>query len=546
MASATPAPSTLTARVYVSQGESYSFRELQTGVLPTPPTTAVCFSGGGTRSLSATQGQLRGLIAAGLLPKAGYISCVSGGSWAATAFTYYDAGAQNDAEFLGPVTAPGAITAAGLQQLSPSCLGYTATQPFRSVLFKLLDDKSVPRDEVWIRAVGQVFFAPFGLYDPGSPAYFSLDAATVASIVERNPALAGAAFQTVRSNGVDAPRPFLVLNSTLIWPVDDLRHENRVGFEYTPLYVGSPYLLKIGYKPLLGPPVYRTVGGGFLEPFAYGCPAPVGPPDSQGCVAVLPPPRPFTLTDASGTSSAAYGALFDEVDAALSPHVNYWPVTGAGGTPTFNYAFGDGGNLENYGLIPMLLRGVRRIVVFINTETKLNLGYSPSATNPPSASDLDDDLPPLFGVKVKEFLHTGNPFPHNQVFDQDDFATVVVDLQEAKKAGGPAVALTELTVQPNPWWGLPGGWNVQICWVYLDRVADWEQQLPADLQAQIQEGNEPTHPKGPFVHFPNYKTIDEDAWDIVQLTAPQVNLLADLTCWTVSNSPDVQQVLAGT
>ena len=541
MAPDTPAPSTLSARAYISQGSSYVFPEQQPGVLPAVPTTAVCFSGGGTRALTAAMGQLRGLVAAGLMDKIGYISCVSGGSWASTAFTYYNSGAQNDGEFLGPVTKPGAITMDGLGQLAPSCLGHTATQPFRNIVLGNLDDKSVPRDEVWIRAVGEVFFAPFGLYDLANPSYFSLDAATVADIVQRNPSLAGANFQTVRANGMDAPRPFLVVNSSLIWPVSDLRHENLVVFQYTPLAVGSPFLLKIGYKPQLGQPIYRTVGGGLLEPFAYGCPAPAGPPDSQGLVEVAPPPAPFTLTDASGTSSAAFAGIFDEVDASLSPYVNYWPVTGLGGAPTFNYAFGDGGLLENYGLISMLQRGVRSAVVFINTEAKLSLTYSPAG--PPSSSEIDDSLPGLFGVHLKEFLHTGDPYPHNQVFPAADFATLVTALQEAKKAGKPAVALLNHTVQTNAWWGVPGGATVRVCWVYLDRVADWESELAPDIAQAIAEGNEGLVPRGPFRDFPNYKTIGEDALDLIQLTPPQVNLLADLTCWAVQNTPEIAQAL---
>ena len=45
-------------------------------------TVGVCFSGGGSRALSATMGQLRGLRALGVLDDVLFISSVSGGTWA--------------------------------------------------------------------------------------------------------------------------------------------------------------------------------------------------------------------------------------------------------------------------------------------------------------------------------------------------------------------------------------------------------------------------------------------------------------------------------
>ena len=412
------------------------------------------------------------------------------------------------------------------------------------MLWKLYKDPSVPRDQVWIRTVGEIFFSPFGLYDPADPAYFSLNDESVDAIRERNPTLDDARFHTVR----DSTRPYLLVNSTLIWPAGDLRRENHVGFEYTPLYVGSPFRLKIGYKPKFRGPLYRTVGGGFLEPFAYGCAAPSVPPTAKGEVDVLPPSRPFTLVDASGTSSSAYARALDEVDPELSPHMDYWPVTGAGAAALHSYAFGDGENIENYGLIAVLLRQARRVIVFINTETKLSLDYSPSDPlhRPPSTDDIDEFLPPLFGVPLKEhLLFDEDPFPHNQVFRSEDYPTVVGALQQAKQAGGGAVAVTPLEVQPNAWWGVQGQWEVTVCWVYLDRVALWEQQLDPNIRQDIDDGNRDALPTGPFKHFPNYPTIAEQSLDLVELTTAQVNLLADLSCWTLTNNAErVTQVLS--
>src|ERR1041384_3445948 len=49
----------------------------------------IAFSGGGTRSASASIGELRGLKKNGWLDKVRYVAAVSGGSWAAIPFTYW-------------------------------------------------------------------------------------------------------------------------------------------------------------------------------------------------------------------------------------------------------------------------------------------------------------------------------------------------------------------------------------------------------------------------------------------------------------------------
>jgi hypothetical protein len=50
----------------------------------------IAFSGGGTRSASATIGEIRGLIDNRWFEKVRYMAAVSGGSWAAVPFTYAD------------------------------------------------------------------------------------------------------------------------------------------------------------------------------------------------------------------------------------------------------------------------------------------------------------------------------------------------------------------------------------------------------------------------------------------------------------------------
>ncbi len=527
----------LRARVWVSEGRNYQFAELTPAggdLCDRTTNSGICFSGGGTRALSAGAGQLRALTELGLMTRARYISCVSGGSWLSGPYTYYRSGPSDDATFLGPITPPQDITMAGLREIDPNSIGATATQSLRNALFEALE-QGVPEDRLWIEAVGQIYYQPFGLHDREAEAYFSLFEATVADIVKRNPELAGATFHTVRPD-----RPYLLMDGTLIGPANlaPLELDSITTFQMTPLYCGGPLAASVTFNPSdHRPSETLPVGGGFVEPFAFGGQAPAQAPQ-DGLVTLPRPASVFSLAAASGTSSSAFAGFVEEhrilgID-RLAPEFLYWPVRPDGGQPTINFSFGDGAVIENYGLLPLLQRGVENIVVFINTDTKLNPDYDPSTA--PTASDLDSYLPPLFGFHVPS---TGVSTIHNRVFEQCDFAMVVKALQAAKRAGGVAMTTTELTTRDNDWWGIDGGNQVRVCWVYLDRVTDWEALLKRRIRRKIERGNHAWLFHGPFLDFPNYKTAMENLLDIVELTPEQVNLLADLTCWGVLENASV-------
>jgi hypothetical protein len=533
----------LTSRVWISSGTDYLFPECDLTLATA--NTGVCFSGGGTRAMSAAMGQLRGLTECGLIPHVRYISSVSGGSWASALYTYYRSGPglpADDAEFLGPVTEPENLTLDGLQHLPPTRLGWAATRSLRDAILELLAHDAPER--VWLDAVGRTFFQPFGLYDARKPAYFSLDEATVEAIRTANTPLADADFHTVRTQ---SPRPFLIMNSSMVGPsrLAPFKTEHLSHFEYSPLYVGNPFALSVDYRRGKSSTERLTVGGGYVEPFAFGGEAPTGAP--TGCVTGEPPavcsvelpqPLPYRLSDAAGTSSSAAAAGIDKLHLAdkLGAQALYWPVSRQAGATATRFDFGDGGSLENYGLVTLLLRRVRNLVVFINTPTKLNLDYDPE--RPPKSSDLDSNLGPLFG-------QPSATKPNNQVFSKADWPKVVGALQNAKREGRTVLASTQLEVQSNSWWGVEGGWTANICWVYNDRVEEWEKRLDSRIRGDIEDGNHELFRHGPLKFFPNYKTIDENLLDLVELTAEQVNLLADLSCWNVIRNRKVLESLLG-
>ncbi len=531
----------LTTQIWYSNGTTYTWPEQLAGV---QANVGICFPGGGTRALSATMGQLRGLLSFGGLNGVDYISCVSGGSWASTAFVYYKAGATSDEEFLGPVTEPANITLNGLSSMPTSCLGWGATQDLGDAI-DAAHNAGVREDLLWAAAIGQVFFERFGLYDIKSPSYFSLDDATVAKIKAANPSLADANFQVVRQPS-GYKMPYLLINATIDGPTHTAPYnpDQLVMITYSPLYAGIPFQQTITYpfaKSLAAKgSVQALVGGGFIEPFAWGCDAPASPA-TDGTVSVGAPDVVFEVANASGTSSSAFAAILEKIKLLdkLLPEQNYWPPVSSGTQPAAQlFDFGDGGNLENYGLLPLIMRGVKKVLLFINTETPLSPTYDPT-TGTATGNDLDASLANLFGIPVKS-----GGTDYNQVFPTGDFAPLIQAMQALKQNGQPMVVSATHAILPNSYWGIPGGGSIEVLYFYLDQVTSWKSQIKDDwVKLQLDLGD-----AGEFAHFPNYKTIDETLvppWSLTELSPKKVNLLADLTCWVVRNSQSTIQSFIG-
>jgi len=516
------------------------------------PSTGVCFSGGGTRAMNCAVGQMKGLHELGLWEDIGYISAVSGGSWASTIFTYYNQGAKNDAELLGTILPPNEITLEKLNYMPKGFMGEVISNSLMDNLYERLGADLISHgvlqkmDYIWIDGVGHTYLKPFGLYDSNAPKYFTLNAESRDDIISRNPKLNAEDFITVHDQEGDNHRPYLVVNSSLLGPSKDLpikNPENLSVFNYTPLYIGSNNPIQVNDKELVfGKKVSFNAGGGFVEPLGFGSNLVASQSkqlfgDGFNSLKVKLAKKRFQIVDATGTSSAAFGAIVSSSMLAqfssdlllgyslnhLIPEEEYWPISENGVIQEAKtYRFTDGGNLENYGLITLLQRDVKKIVVFINTNTPITVDLTPSADCPPLPNQIDDDLYPLFGYPQGNLIH-------NQVFSQADFNTVYDGLSGAKKNESTVMVKTNLVTVKNDWWGIPAGQEVEILWVYNESVPEWQNQLPAPVIEEICLGS-----KGNFPDFPLYKLIGENGiLDGISLTKQQVNLLYQLSAWNV-------------
>lgn len=525
--------STFITRWSRPRDDHFDYPERRTSLVDRTDNTGICFSGGGTRAQCAAVGQLRALTDLGLLDGVRYISSVSGGSWGTTPLLWGSPD-RSDETLLGPITPP--------EQLDPDTLAgplpadgilVTATVNLDAAL-RAQHQADTPASRRWTEAVGAVYLAPFGLHDADHPAYFTATHAEQDAITARNPALAGARF--VRSRAPDR-LPYHIINSCMIGPTDlePFTDEAPLSYEATPLYSGNPYRRQQLFFSRDGRWAEACLGGGYIESFAVGSPSleAVGDDDT---ITVQAPARPFTLADAVGMSSAAYAGVTATLGtstrglASRTPSLTTWSKE-PGAAPT-TMAMGDGGVLENYGLLTLLRRKVERVVVFINTSTALDLDYDPAARVPES-DQLDSFLPPLFGFSLSSL---GTALQSNHVFSGADWVPLVRALQDARRHGRPVTHRMRHTVLPNLVWGIEGGFEVEVLWCYLERVDDWEDRLPDEVEAAVDRGHRWIF-KGDYAHFPHYKTAGQDSLADVHLSPEQARLLADFTCEVVRMDP---------
>lgn len=559
----------------------------------TPGNVAVCLSGGGSRALSAGMGQLQALETlqangASLLSQVRAISTVSGGGWVGIPFVYFKG--TSDTDYLGAYVNPADLTLDSICSISSSQIGARVTSDFtipylalEALVLYVCD--GVPADMLWQTLIGLHILQPYGLFQQGAnraPAsLFSYNAAALSQYVTGpNPSLAGQPANLV----ADVPgeqRPYLVCNcgmfvqsggQTLLAPVQS-----------------TPFLTGITSRPPGAVDAnLRAPGGGGVTSFAFNS-APLNTPD--GTLRVQQN-RQWSLVDAAGTSSAAFAAAFQSIGAdwarspahfraairvykdkvksnlgragtdpakieaywqslldatdradlatirenagilqALIPAYQYWPVDhvpyGETVAPT---EFADGGLLENCGVASMLAYAdIDKLIAFVNSSTTLSKDDN-------GVIVVDDNIPPLFGYQPYNGsagyqLYAGATSPYyplfqkNQVFDSGCFQTLLDDLWNASGAGcnrTAPIASQQLVTVGNDWFGVAAGKPVTVLWVHLQNASHWYDSfgdllVRAAMDWEILTSN-----------FPHYDTLH------TELSATQVNLLANLAAWTVA------------
>lgn len=548
-------PPSVTANLWPLQTNGLMDKEaIAVGERFDPPWIGVCISGGGSRSLSAAMGQLRGLHHLGLMENVSWLSCVSGGCWASTLYTYLPETVSDDT-FLGSVAAPETLLwdspssdpGVDLSHMDADALGSVPQRlGWDHLLKKALEfrEEGIPEDRMWANAIGDLVLAPFGLGD--SPdRYFSwtekwLEENILVNNREPNNALSKNDFVLTRDN-----RPYLITNATLFYPPNATSGpfqpdplSNPYLIESTPMGVGVATTFLSEGAPNTGQQTNRDIGGGWVDSFAYGGNAPTRAP-VDGKVTLEVPEERYRLSDAAGNSSSAFvatiidqfGSQYDWLE-KLVPVFKYWPVHDAAdeSNSAHPYFFGDGGNFEDTGIAALVRRKLPRIVSFINGSTPL--GWDDSVHQ----VSCDSQLATLFGYapkengKVWERFGSSSTSPHRfaQIFDAEAFLPLLNDLWDAHTAGASAVSVCkDLKVVDNKRLGIIGDFATDVLFVVNTPVKAWHDALSIEVRAAMEIDPE-------YHAFPNYDTLLQ-----LHLNERQVNLLAHLSCWNVVSEEPV-------
>ncbi|CAK0806966.1 unnamed protein product [Prorocentrum cordatum] len=302
------------------------------------------------------------------------------------------------------------------------------------------------------------------------------DNETVQRIRSQNPQFNGSRF-LVPQRG--RPRVFVMGGVAEAPDGYKASEDSAASLQMSPDFTGIPFYpgnSTVSYYPATGtlksPLRHVLVGGGLVETFAFGSEEPAEQQRGGVAVPVTAPAAPFSLARAVGISSAGLAGLLSQAGlldlsagTALSPQASVWPVT-SDQFPTpqqaLTYQLGDGGNLENTGLLAMLQRRAKRIAVMMNTAAPFDQDTdfcgAPHDFDPSGkvAGDLSDKFG-FPGPQIKGAMF----YSKNQVFARRELLPLLCELGGLLKAGKPLVARRRLQVLANDWWGIAGGDEVE-------------------------------------------------------------------------------------
>jgi hypothetical protein len=223
----------------------------------------------------------------------------------------------------------------------------------------------------------------------------------------------------------------------------------------------------------------------------------------------------------------------------LVPTYKYWPVNDITAQPSIlTTDFADAGNLENTGLASLLAcSDIDSVIVFVNSSTPLKqYSVEKEKTNNLLSVEIDSQIPPLFGylpydkdrgyelysdVDLEKPEYSWNKmFRFNKIFKSDEFENFLFLMVQA--AGNnlntnSAIIEMKLQVLDNEWFGIKNRGTVNVVWTYNNKVTAWENQLSGDVRTELDK----------IKNFPCYSTFN------TQLSGSEVNLLANLTAWSV-------------
>lgn len=546
----------LSSKVYPYTHEKFVFPEIE--YIKDKPNVGIAFSGGGPRSASLTTGQLRALNKLGLLDKVKYISAVSGGAWASICYSYYPK--DNINTLLGNYKKPQELR---VQTLKKQYNGDLVKSISNAYIFNkyVKYAEQFKGDEIYANILSEIYLAPIGL---GQNKYVGYNSITIDSLINRNlnkKHLTKEDFYTYKND-----KPYLIVNGTVIGKLFRSWRLPSMHLEMTPLYTGVTYYNEF-YK--------RKIGGGYIETFAIDNKF-IRKEDINHLI-FKKRKNKFSLGDMMAITGNAPGTWANRLRIGSFwglPEIRFISIpetlkqkNGSKKIKNKEFPVADGGNMENLGLIPLLKRNVKKIVVFLNSKQVIDLIED---ENGDEIIRIDNALKRVFGVEIKDKKSINSIASeilgnkawisnlYFNILDKDakkkfiiytnllknennEYLKLAKELYKKKTEGKPLIYKGIYKVNKNPDYGIfpikDKTDEVQITWVYND---GFEKKYLKKLKPEVKsfyynKGFNSGNSK--FPHLPTFGTSSKGR--AIGYETEWTNLLSHFSSWVVMDNRKV-------
>ena len=204
-------------------------------------------------------------------------------------------------------------------------------------------------------------------------------------------------------------------------------------------------------------------------------------------------------------------------------------------TPSINNNFNqkaqlsDGSFADPFGLLPLLARQVKKIIIFDNHVISKKI-FDPIK----SCIEIN----PYFGKYDKgcDVLYLSRT---SQVFSENDYDKLIKELQERTRGTGPIFCRLQLSVLNNKLNGIKP-YIVDILFIFVDLCNEFYNSLKDEVKKEITDFSAFDPRAGKLNKFPEYPTFFENSDSVSNYSIAQSNMLSTYTEWIVMH-PDIKR-----
>ena len=466
---------------------------------------SVAISGGGTRTMVAAMGHFRALLRKfpDFLEKVSYCSTVSGGSWVMSIITFARVCLG---ELIGDSVPLESMTREKLMELNykPHHSGdhHSAHQHYNFeyrylgnvisncptvdvLMTMLLKGESLPH--MWEMLCSHLFLRPYDLQ------LKYITHSRESSVLNHH-------FNRMSCVYPNKKVPFWIGLSAIL--DSELIHKNAVALEFTPMYSGVRV-------------PHQKYGGFLFGNGGFGCDfQEVDTLDDHLENVVVQPQYSNFLETQIGASSAAFGTEavkikessqpFHELVARVGPKTLVW---GPESTQAHEINLTDGGFHDYTGIIPLVARGCKKILAFLNCDRFEGNYCSFGVTH---LFGLDDQFK-CYACELRDKM---------KVFSVHDWVQMRHEFEERLERTGLAFFHRKMQVLHNFRAGVNGGYEAEVLMIPLFPSRNFDKKCSFDYKS-------PHHPD--LNDMPNVSYIFGFNGSVLELTNSQVNFLSTFT-----------------